>query len=553
MWIRDAVHTGAPRPTVPRVDPRPSAPARADGVHPSAPGGQQLFGPPAARPVPPPPPPAPPPVPTSLAEARQRIYDDAIAAATPSRFHHLPPEDRADVLTYATERADQAVALFDDLNEVANPMSARELRHLGPEDEQQIRQQALEQAWQAYQILAVDGPPDRTPYRGTAVVDRALAQTEAFVAHAESLSPELREACLTRILAGTDGLEATLTGEIDRALGERFPTLQTLYGEQSVRFVEALREGIGGAAEAALVAASPLVDPLSSLERLQAQYEAVRRDAAVLARFAGVEAGLDAFGIDLGHDAGATDWTDEQREQVLGQAIRIENAFRAADREGLLARLGPGEAFDALFASRGDITLSLITERHGCNVESLPVIEAGAITCSSELIEYRSLTSDETWDGLANARQYHFAHEFGHALNSSLLGAYRGLEAEDRSPYQVIDDAVEGLPDPSQRDWDDPAWGLPTRESSGQLYQFPYQQNTTASNGEYFADAFANWANGTLLDNEAGRALADWMDRMAPEWIRVRLEASDLIEPAAVEAGESSGDAAEGGTGPGQP
>ncbi len=34
-----------------------------------------------------------------------------------------------------------------------------------------------------------------------------------------------------------------------------------------------------------------------------------------------------------------------------------------------------------------------------------------------------------------------------------------------------------------------------------------------------------------ILDNEAGRALGTWMDRMAPEWIRARLEASGLVEP----------------------
>lgn len=547
MRITDGVHSSASGPAPLRSDAPRSAPTPADGIHPPAPGGQQIFTsvPRAVSP------PAAPSLPASLAEARQRVYDDALGAATPAQVHRLPPEDRADVLSYAAQRADQAVAVFDELHELASPVSPRELRHLPPEDAQEIRQQALEGAWQAYHILAVDGLPDRAPRRGAAVIDRALAQTEAYVAHAEGLTPELREACLTRILAGTDGLDAMLTTEIGRTLGNRFPTLQALYGEQSRRLAEALREEIRGAAEAALVPASSLGAPLSSIERLRAQSENLRHDAAVLARFTSTEAGLDAFGITLGHDAGAADWTDEQREQVLGQAIRLENAFRAADREGLLAGFGPGEAFDALFASRGDITLRLITERHGCNLDSLPVIEAGAITCSSGLIEYRSFSSAETWDGLANSRQYHIAHEFGHALNASLLGAYRGLEAEDRTPYQVIDDAGEGLPNPSQRVWDDPAWGLPARDLDGGLSQFPYQQNRTASNGEYFADVFANWANGTLLDNEEGRALGEWMDRMAPEWIHVRLEASGLIESPG--GNESSGGPPAGAAGAEQP
>jgi hypothetical protein len=481
--------------------------------------------------MPPFPPPPPPPVPTSLAEARRRVYDDALEATTPSALHRLPPEDRADVLAYAAARADEAVAVFDELYQAANPPSPADLAHLSPTERQEAHQQAVEGAWRAYQVLAADGPPIGTPGRGTAVVDRALAQTEALVAEAASLSPELRDACLARILAGTEGLETRLAEEVGRALADKFPTLEAFYGEQSRRFTEALREGIRAAAEAAVAPAPAPADALGSLERLRAQYDAIRTDVAVLARFRDIDAGLDAFGISLGHDAGVADWTDEQREQVLGQAIRIENAFRAADEEGLLARFGPGEAFDALFASRGDITLSLIGERHACNVETAPVIDAGAFTCSSGLIEYRTFSSDETWDGLANSRQYHFAHEFGHALNASLVGAYRGLTAEDRSPYEVIGDDAEGLPDPSQRDWDDPAWGLPTRDADGTPRQYPYQQNTNASDGEYFADVFANWANGTLLDNEAGRALDAWMDRMAPEWIRTRLEASGLLEP----------------------
>ena len=529
MRVPDGVRPSAFRPAPPRVDRPRTAPTQADGAPVAADRGQRLFCPPLP-PRPPVPPPQPP-MPTSIAEARQRIYDDAIEAATPARLHRLPPEDRADVLSYAAQRADEAVALFNDLHELANPPSARELRHLPAEDAREVRQHALEGAWQAYHILAADGLPTRPPSRGSAVIDRALAQTEALLAPAASLTPELREACLTRILAGTDGLESLLAGEIGRSLGDRFPTLEAFYGEQSSRFAEALRDGIRGAAEAALAPGSTANEALGSLESLRARYAAVRGDVAVLARFTDVAAGLDAFGITLGHDAGVADWSDEQRQQVLGQAIRIENAFRAADREGLLARFGAGAAFDTLFASRGDIRLSLITERHGCNLESVAVIGAGAITCSSELIEYRTFSSDEKWDGLANSRQYHIAHEFGHALNASLLGAYRGLEAEDRSPYQVIDDAAAGLPDPAQREWDDPAWGLPAQEVDGGLRKYPYQQNTTATNGEYFADVFANWANGTLLDNDADRALGDWMDRMAPEWIRTRLEASGLLEP----------------------
>jgi len=532
MQINDGGSTRPVRPPLPRVDPPRPTPRPAADVRVSQPPGQQLFSPPPVQPAPPPPSP---PAPTSLPDARQRIYDEALAAATPPVLHRLPPEDRADVLAYAAERADRAVTVFDRLYQVtsptANPLSAEALRYMPVEDAQEMRQQAVEQAWQAYEVVAVDGPPIGTPRRADAVVDRAVAQTGALVEQAANLSPELQAAVVDEILAGTEGLETQIANETSRAFGDRFPTLEAFYGEQSRRLTEMLREGIRTTAQSALAPAPAPADALASLERLQARYEALRADVAVVAGFGGADAGLDAFGIALAHDEALADWTDAQREQVLAQAVRIENAFRTADAEGLLARFGPGEAFDAIFASRGDITLNLMTERNGCNVDSVGVIGSGAITCSSSLIEYRTFSNDELWDGLANGLQYHFAHEYGHALNASLVGAYQGLEAEDRSPYQVIDDAAEGLPTPSQRDWRDPEWGLPTRDVEGTPRQFPYQQNTTATNNEYFADTFANWANGTLLDNEAGRALQAWMDRMAPEWVRARLEASGLLEP----------------------
>ncbi len=530
MQINDGFSSRPVRPSPPRVDP-PKATPPSNDVRVSEPPGQHLFSPP---PVPPTPPPPAPPVPTNVADARQRIYDETLAAATPPVLHRLPPEDRADVLAYAAGRADQAVAVFDRLYEVtnpaANPVGAEGLRYMPVEDAQEIRRQAVEQAWQAYQVLAVDGPPIGPPHRADAVVDRAVAQTAALVEQAADLSPALRDAVVEQVVAGTEGLETRLAQETNRALGDRFPTLQEFYGEQSRRFTEMLRDGIRATAQSVQAPAPASADALASLDRLHARYEAMRTDVAVVGGFDGVAEALDAFGIALGHDGTAADWTDAQREQVLAQAVRIENAFRAADPEGLLTRFGPGEAFDAIFASRGDITLNTIPERRGCNYETAPVIEAGAITCSSGLIEYRTFSSDQTWDGMANSRQYHFAHEFGHALNASIAGAYKGLDAKDLSPYQTIDDAAEGLPNPAQRDWDDPAWGLPFRDVSGVHRQSPYQQNATASNGEYFADTFSNWANGSLLDNEPGRALQAWMDRMAPEWVRARLEASGLLE-----------------------
>lgn len=525
MQVNDGVFAKPIQPSPPKVDP-PRPPAPKPDVSVSEPPGHNLFSPPPARPTPPPPPP---PVPTSASDARGRVYDATLEAATPPVLHRLPPEARAAVLGHAAEQAEQAVAAFDKLYDAANPLSGRELRHMPPEDAAEIRQQAVAQAWQAYQVLTVDGPLV-APASASAVVERAVDQAAALVDESGSFTPEVQTAVVDLIVAGTDGLDTRIADETSRALADRFPTLRDFYGEQGRRFAEMLRDGVRATAQSVQAPAPASADALASLDRLHARYEAMRTDVAVVGGFDGVDSALDAFGITLGTDGTGTPWTAAMREQVLAQAVRIENAFRAADPEGLLTRFGPGEAFDAIFASRGDITLNTIPERRGCNYETAPVIEAGAITCSSGLIEYRTFSSDQTWDGMANSRQYHFAHEFGHALNASIAGAYNGLDATDRSPYQTIDDAAEGLPSPSERDWDDPAWGIPFRDVSGVHRQSPYQQNATASNGEYFADTFSNWANGSLLDNEPGRALQAWMDRMAPEWVRARLEASGLLE-----------------------
>jgi hypothetical protein len=450
-------------------------------------------------------------------------------------INRLPPASRAAALNEAAEQAEQAVTTFDTLYEAANPVSPQELRHMPPEDAQEVRQEAIAQAWEAYQVLTVDGPLV-TPADSSAVVDRAVDQTEALVEKADTFTPELQDAVVEQILAGTDELEARIADETSRALDGRFPTLQDFYAEQGRELAGMLRDGIRTTVQGAPDKAP--IDKQWPPARVQERYEDLRKDVAVVSGFDDADAGLDAFGIALTHDEALADWTAEQREFLLAQSVRIENAFRAADADGVLAQFGPGEAFDAIYASRGDISLNLMVERHGCNADWAPVIGAGGITCSSSLIEYRTFSNDELWDGAANSLQYHLSHEFGHALNATLTGAYQGLERQDRTPYQTIDDADAGLPTPSQRDWDDPAWGLPARVVDGARRQFPYQQNNTASNGEYFADVFANWANGSLLENDAGRAVDAWMGRMVPEWLRTRLEASGLLPPAGPPAPE---------------
>jgi hypothetical protein len=519
-------------PAPPKVDPAPPPPPKPD-FHMSPPPGQYLFSPPPVQPTPPPPSP---PVPTSASDARDRVYKETLDAAAPPALHRLPPEDRADALSYAASQAEDAVATFDKLYEVtsptANPVSAQALQYMPGAQATAAWQKAVEQAWQAYQVLTVDGPLV-TPGTASGVVERAVDQTEALVEKGGTFPPALHDAVVDQIVAGTDGLETRIAEETTAALAHHFPTLEEFYGEQGRRFTERLRDSVRATAASATAPAPAASDALARLDRLQERYEAMRTDVRVVSGFDGADAGLDAFGITLGVDGTGTPWTDAMREEVLAQAVRIENAFRADDPDGLLSRFPAGAAFDAIFASKGDISLTTIPERNGCNSEKVGLISSGAITCSTELIEYRTFSSDQTWDGMANSRQYHFAHEFGHAFSASMASAYKGLDETDRSPYQVIDDAAEGLPAPSRRDWDDPAWGIPVRTVDNVTRQSPYQQNVAATNVEYFADTFSNWANGTLLDNDAGRALQGWMDRMAPEWLRARLEASGLYVPPA--------------------
>jgi len=73
------------------------------------------------------------------------------------------------------------------------------------------------------------------------------------------------------------------------------------------------------------------------------------------------------------------------------------------------------------------------------------------------------------------------------------------------------------------------------------LRMVPYQQDATndqASNasqtnpdGEWFADIYVNWANGTLADNAAGDTIDGWMDTHTQDWIRMQLEANGEIPP----------------------
>jgi hypothetical protein len=68
------------------------------------------------------------------------------------------------------------------------------------------------------------------------------------------------------------------------------------------------------------------------------------------------------------------------------------------------------------------------------------------------------------------------------------------------------------------------------------LRDMPYQQHLDASDkGEWFADIFVNWSNGTLADNPQGDAIDGWMDGHAQDWIQMGLDAKAVKDKAAAD------------------
>jgi hypothetical protein len=62
-------------------------------------------------------------------------------------------------------------------------------------------------------------------------------------------------------------------------------------------------------------------------------------------------------------------------------------------------------------------------------------------------------------------------------------------------------------------------------KTSSPWQDVPYQQDLIPQNGEWFADVFVNWANGTLADNAQGDAIDAWMNAHMTDWIEMGLAA----------------------------
>jgi hypothetical protein len=408
-----------------------------------------------------------------------------------------------------------------------------------------------------------------------------LAQQEMrrLIASAQNLSEEQIEQRLFRIMARINRLQADLVRKVDQALGDRFPELETLYRGQIQTLLGDVRHGLLGCATALFahdtaLASRQLAAAGGLIERRTARLQDTLQDAAVLSTFTDVDSALeDAFHIEILEGTlaeGQDGWSGYQKELVLAQAIRIENALRAADRVGLFEDAGllePGEAFSAMFH---DNTNSGIALRMMDNSGDKP----GGYTHGAGLIDYYNVTLPRSSEWIANATMFHFGHEFGHAFNQSIFNAdgvldwtgpvhvpYRndgtgwldqntirdsagnpiaGAEA-DRfvATDDVIRDLKEQYPDTWQQELQARSEAGGLRSGTAALGNYgwdlrmaPYQQHADSDEaGEWFADMFANWSNGTLADTPGGDAIDQWMDTQMQSWIRMRLEADGLIDP----------------------
>jgi len=258
---------------------------------------------------------------------------------------------------------------------------------------------------------------------------------------------------------------------------------------------------------------------------------------------------------------------------MLAEAIRIENAFRAADKSGLLSDAGltaPGAAFKMLMNEGNGVTLSYVGTDSG---------NSGAVTKSAGQVDFYSVTRDHT-DWIANGTRFHFGHELGHVFNASMANAKSTSGDSTLAPYTVggtgaLDTetimaggtAIAGngvtrfvpTKDDLENIAKDPAklaalqdkyaaQGMRTgtqaqsASSSEMLRDMPYQQHLDATDkGEWFADIFVNWANGTLADNPQGDAIDDWMNDHAQDWIQMGLDAKAVKDKAAADKAKKKG------------
>jgi hypothetical protein len=415
------------------------------------------------------------------------------------------------------------------------------------------------------------------------ILEDAQAEIDAEIARAkqeiqtliDSAGAVSKEEIVRRELAITARIEA-LRVEIDikiaSALNGKFPRMEaeyigqinTLLGDVSTQVVHVGGDLLRGDTAAI---ARDWADGSALLDRRAGRLKGTLEDAAVLSTFADsntdTASALEAFGITP--DGWKQNGDNEQ--DMLAEAIRIENAFRAADKSGLLKDAGltaPGAAFKMLMNEGDGVTLSYVGTDGG---------NSGAETKGAGQVDFYSVTRDHD-DGIANGTRFHFGHELGHVFNASMANSkttsgdstlapytFNGKGALDTETIMASGTAIAGkgvtrfvpTADDLKGITRDPArlaalqdkyaaQGMRTgtqaqsTDYNEMLRDMPYQQHLNASaKGEWFADIFVNWANGTLTDNAQGDAIDDWMNDHAQDWVQMGLDAKAVKDKAAAE------------------
>ncbi len=415
------------------------------------------------------------------------------------------------------------------------------------------------------------------------ILEDAQAEIDAEIADAKQEIQSLidsagvlsKEEILRRELAITARIEA-LRVEIDMkiagALNGKFPRMEaeyigqinTLLGDVSTQVIHVGGDLLRG--DTAQLA-KDWSDGGALLDRRAKRLDGTLEDAAVLSTF--VDSNTDAASALTAFGITPDGWKNngDYEEDMLAEAIRIENAFRAADKSGLLEDAGltaPGAAFKMLMNEGGGVTLSYVGTGGG---------NSGAKTQSAGQVDFYSVTRDHD-DWIANGTRFHFGHELGHVFNAGMANAKTTSGDSTLAPYTAggtgtldtgaimangtaiagqgvtrfvpTGDDLEGITkDPAklaalQDKYAAQGMRTGTQAQStsydAMLRDMPYQQHLDATDkGEWFADIFVNWANGTLADNPQGDAIDGWMNDHAQDWIQMGLDAKAVKDKAAAD------------------
>jgi hypothetical protein len=295
-----------------------------------------------------------------------------------------------------------------------------------------------------------------------------------------------------------------------------------------------------------------LADEQGLVHRRTQRLQASLQDAAVLSTFPGVDAALAAFNIHVTPGGWAPGQEQQVKNDAITQAIRLENAFRSAgqpllDAAGLTA---PGAAFNAI-----------MNEGDGIEIEYANI--AGAKTIGGKIAMGTPTPGKTDW--IANPAQFQIGHELGHAFNASMIYSHFAVQNDPAVSQDLKDllvpyahsaplktDPAHNTPwasgafnstgDPITYDdggttkvviggkqrntkgaFDEQGMRTATQPGTGILRDAPFQQDLINDDGEWFADAFVNWSNGTLADNAQGAAISAWMDDHMQDWIKLAL------------------------------